>query len=125
MQLARHKTYRPDNRQECQNLHIDSNACCCQHDPRGLQVHVNDDHVAAAADQVKQQGQTIVTGTQASMQRILSEVFGPRTDPFIIPIDEMEVIGSNVFRYASQGQWLDNVASREDLAKQMQTNLEN
>jgi hypothetical protein len=80
-------------------------------------------------DQVKQQVQNIVTGTQAFMQSLLDHVFGPNTVDLPLVSQGTEAVpgttslGGSVFRFASKGRWLDNVPARSDLAAQMEVNL--
>lgn len=90
--------------------------------------HKETDKAKSINDQVKQQVQNIVTGTQAFMQTLLDHAFGPNpVDSRLVSQDARAIdttsLGANVLRFASQGRWLDNVPARSDLAAQMEVNL--
>ncbi|KAH8684492.1 hypothetical protein BGZ60DRAFT_426868 [Tricladium varicosporioides] len=83
-----------------------------------------DKEISADTAQLKQQLNNMVTGTQSRLQRILDQVFGKNKDPQLI--EKASDVGNTMaFLNAYHGVFLDDMPSRSDLAKQMQTQLQN
>ena len=82
-----------------------------------------DSQTSATEDQLKQQLANVVTGTQQRLTNILAQVFGANQDPQ--QVDSSTIQGTFAFLNAYHGVFLDDVPQRADLAKQMQTQLQN
>ncbi len=82
-----------------------------------------DKEVSATEDQLNQQLNNIVTGTQARIQKIVDQIFGKNQDPQSVDIDGIS--SSFAFQNAQHGMFLDDVPEINDLAGQMQKQLQN
>lgn len=83
-----------------------------------------DQQVTVTEEQLLQQLQNMVTGTQSRLQNILNQVFGANQDPLTFD-DPVSPALSFAFLNAYHGVFLDDIPLREDLAPQMQTQLQN
>lgn len=84
-----------------------------------------EDNAAAAKDLLKRQVQAVVSDTQNFYLDLLTKIFvGPTTDPAFIGENDSAAIATNAFKFAKNGEFLEPLPSRQDLAKQMQNNLQ-